>query len=117
MGLFDIFKKPAAPRELPEIGESDPVCPYCSGLIEQMPAKKKKCPHCGNFIYVRTRPKDQVKILVTDKQVEIIEEQWSIVNGTHKEYLARKQKIEAERSRLAEIFGQAPSDNDVKWAY
>lgn len=115
MGLFDIFKKSAAPRELPKIGVSDPVCPYCSGLLERKPAKKMKCPHCGKFIYVRTRPQDQVKVLVTDQQAEIIEEQWSIVNGTHEEYVAGKQKIEAERTRLAKQFGQAPSENDVKW--
>ena len=39
-----------------------------------------------------------MKVLVTDNQAELIEEQWSIVNGTHDEYLARKQKIEGERS-------------------
>jgi hypothetical protein len=56
-----------------------------------------------------------VKVLVTDQQAEFIEEQWSIVNGTHEEYLARKQKIEAERTRIAQQFGQAPSENNVKW--
>lgn len=115
MGLFDIFKKSAAPHGLPKIGVSDPVCPYCSGVLDKKPAKKKKCPHCGKFIYVRTRPQDQVKVLVTDQQAELIEEQWSIVNGTHDEYLAGKQRIEAERSRLAKQFGKEPSENDVKW--
>ena len=56
-----------------------------------------------------------MKVLVTDNQAELIEEQWSIVNGTHDEYLARKQKIEGERSRLAKQFSRAPSENDVKW--
>lgn len=116
MGLFDIFKKSAAPRGLAQIGVSGPNCPYCSGLLERKPTKKKKCPHCGKFIYVRTRPQDHVKVLVTDQQVELIEEQWSMINGTHEEYLAGKQKIEVERSRLAQQFGQAPSENDVKWS-
>ncbi len=56
-----------------------------------------------------------MKVLVTDKQAEQIEEQWSIVNGTHDEYLAGKQKVEKERSKLTEQFGKAPSENDVKW--
>jgi hypothetical protein len=56
-----------------------------------------------------------MKVLVTDQQAELIEEQWSIVNGTHDEYLARKQEIDGERSRLAKQFGRAPSENDVKW--
>ncbi len=115
MGLLDSMRQSLALRRLPKIGLSDPVCPYCYGHLEQKPAKKKKCPHCGKYIYVRTRPQDQMKVLVTDKQAELIEEQWSIVNRTHDEYLARKQEIEGERSRLAKQFGRAPSENDVKW--
>ena len=80
MGLLDSMRQSWALRGLPRIGLSDPVCPYCNGHLEQKPAKKKKCSHCGKYIYVRTRPQDQMKVLVTEKQAELIEEQWSIVN-------------------------------------
>ncbi len=33
--------------------KDDALCPYCSGLLEKAPARKKKCPHCGNYMYVR----------------------------------------------------------------
>jgi hypothetical protein len=56
-----------------------------------------------------------MKVFVTDQQAELIEEEWSIVNRTHDEYLARKQETDGERSRLAKQFGRAPSENDVKW--
>jgi len=115
MGLLDSMRQSWALRGLPRIGLSDPVCPYCNGHLEQKPAKKKKCSHCGKYIYVRTRPQDQMKVLVTEKQAELIEEQWTIVNGTHDEYLARRHEIEGERSRLAKQFGRPPSENDVKW--
>jgi hypothetical protein len=115
VGLFDIFKKSPAPCDLPIIGVAESVCPYCSRLLQRKPAKKTKCPQCGKFIYVRTRPQDQLKVLVTEQQADLLEEQWSLVKGTHGEYLAQKQKIEAERARLAKLFGTAPSENDIKW--
>jgi hypothetical protein len=30
-------------------------CPYCETLLKDIPKKKKKCPACGNYIYVRTK--------------------------------------------------------------
>lgn len=115
MGLFDLFKKSPVPCDMPIIGVSEAVCPYCSRLLQRKPAKKTKCPQCGKFIYVRTRPQDQLKVLATEQQADLIEEQWSIVNGAHGEYLAQKNKIEVECARLAKQFGKAPSENDIKW--
>ena len=28
-------------------------CPYCGGKLEKKPTRKKKCPHCSEFIMVR----------------------------------------------------------------
>jgi hypothetical protein len=110
-----MFVSSSVPHDLPIIGGSEPVCPNCSGLLRRKPAKKTKCPQCGKFIYVRTRPHDQLKVLVTEQQADLIEEQWSIVNGTHEVYLAQKRKTEAEQARLAKQFGKTPSENDIKW--
>lgn len=59
------------------IGCEDGVCPYCGVLLDNMPGRKKKCPACGEFIYVRTRPSDRVRVLVTEAQAEEIKAQWS----------------------------------------
>jgi DNA-directed RNA polymerase subunit RPC12/RpoP len=98
------------------IGNTEATCPHCNHALDKMPGRKKKCPHCGNFMFVRTRPRDEQRVLVTEDQAEQIEEQWSIVNGTHGEYLAEKKRVSEEKARLAKRFGKEPSDNDVAWS-
>jgi len=98
------------------IGNDGPVCPHCNSELEKMPGRKKKCPFCSNFIYVRTRPIDEKKVLVTEEQKEKIDEQWSIVNGTHKEFIARKKEYEKTKNELKRQHGKEPSDNEVQWA-
>jgi len=66
---------------LKEIGFVDAVCPYCSSALEKKPGRKKKCPDCANFIYVRTRPIDGERVLVTEAQAAEIERQWEIMSG------------------------------------
>ena len=66
--------------QLTAIGNIDSVCPYCGNRLEKKPGRKAKCPHCGNFIHVRTRPLDNKKVLVTEKQMEAINEQWGMVH-------------------------------------
>ena len=61
---------------LKSIGETD-KCPYCKKQQIKIPGRKKKCEFCGEFIYVRTRPSDRKKVLVTEKQVGDIERQWA----------------------------------------
>lgn len=34
--------------------DSTAGCPYCNETLDKVPKKKKKCPHCGNYIYVRS---------------------------------------------------------------
>ncbi|MCK4343305.1 MAG: hypothetical protein KAY37_16445 [Phycisphaerae bacterium] len=43
-------------------------------------------------------------------------EQWSIANGTHAEYLTKRNRVADEKARLAGRFGREPSDNDVAWS-
>lgn len=65
---------------------------------------------------VRTRPTDRKKIVIREDQAIIIEEQWSIANGTHDEFLAARRKHEAERNRLQKQLGREPSENEIDWA-
>jgi hypothetical protein len=120
MGLFDFIKdnNPASSSQpkLDKIGNVEAKCPHCNNSLTKKPAAKTKCRSCGNYIYVRTRPIDQEKVLVTEAQAEEIEEQWSIVNGTHGEYLASKQAFENEKATLGARFGKEPSKSDVEWS-
>lgn len=106
--------------KLPLVGNIETVCPYCDSSLEKRPGRKKKCPSCGEFIYVRTRPSDNQRVLVTEDQAEIIEEQWSIVNGTQKEFLRQKEEgkrvVAKERQELEKRFGSKPSDTDIEWS-
>ncbi len=104
-----------AKQGLPPVGNVDAVCPHCNQPLDKKPGSKKKCPHCGQLMYVRTRPGDDQKVLVTEEQAELIKEQWSIVRGTHDRYLAEKKRYDDEKARLRAQFGHKPSDNDVKW--
>jgi hypothetical protein len=114
MSILDIFKRKAK-ETTNEVGNIEPICPYCSKPLAKMPAKKKKCPECDNFIFVRTRPSDNKKVLVTEAQTELIKEQWTTANGTQEEYLKEKAEFIDTKERLAKQFGCAPSDNDVRW--
>lgn len=104
------------PNKLPDIGETSSVCPHCQQPLGTRPAKKKACPHCGQFIYVRTRPSDKKQVLVTEAQAEQIDEQWTIVNGTHEAYLRKRERFAKRSERLAKQHGHPVPENDVKWS-
>ncbi len=52
------------------------LCPYCGHAMPAMPARKKKCPSCDDFIYVRTDPCTGNKILLTEEGVKKNAEEW-----------------------------------------
>lgn len=97
------------------IGNVDAVCPHCNQPLDKKPGRKKQCPHCGQLMFVRTRPSDEKQVLVTEAQAEQIAEQWSIVNGTHEFYLAKKKDFADEKEKLRIRFGSEPSERDVRW--
>ena len=100
----------------PLFGLVDAVCPYCETVLQDKPGRKKKCPYCRNFIYVRTRPSDKEKVLLREDQLLELEEQWSIANGTHKQFIATQLRLRDVSDQLRERFGREPSGNDVQWA-
>ncbi len=119
--LSKVQKPPEEERIPPllEIGELNAVCPYCGVELKKKPGRKTKCRDCGNFIYVRTRPIDQNKILIREDQIEQIEEQWAIANGNYDEYCRDKEeaqrRLESARNVLKQRFGKDPSEGDVQW--
>ena len=98
------------------VGNKDPICPYCDDELDKMPGRKKKCLSCENFIYVRTSPKDKVKILIREDQIDVIEELWSIENGTHDQYIAEKIERAKVKKSLTEKWNLAPSEEDIRWS-
>jgi hypothetical protein len=104
----------SGPSQFAAIGNTEVVCPYCRNRLDKKPGRKKKCPHCANFIYVRTRPLDNQKVLVTEEQREVIEEQWSIVNGTHDDYIAERRARKEKGLRLARQFAREPTEEEIR---
>lgn len=116
MGLFNFFKQTTGANDNYNIKDARKAeCPYCNKALEKIPAKKTECPFCRKFMYVRTRPKDNARVVVTKSEAEKIEEDWAIVSGTHDSFVAEKEKIEKEREILKKRFGKDPSENDVRW--
>ncbi|MFZ4526085.1 MAG: hypothetical protein ACOYOE_11185 [Chlorobium sp.] len=109
-------RRSAASNPLVDIGNTDPVCPYCEAILDKMPGRKKKCPSCGEFICVRTRPSDKKKILIKEDQILVVEEQWAIANGVHEQFLAELKAYNDERETLINKLGKEPSENDVRWS-
>ena len=93
-------------------------CPYCKKALDKIPNRKIKCPHCGEFMYVRTRPKDNARVVVVKAEADKIEEEWARIHD-HDRFFARgpsrKEKFEKERERLRKVFGKEPSERDVIW--
>ncbi|MEO0114614.1 MAG: hypothetical protein ABIK93_03970 [candidate division WOR-3 bacterium] len=56
--------------------ESELTRPYCKKFLPQMPTRKKKCPFCQNYIFVRTLPKTKEKVLVTNEDAKKIDVEW-----------------------------------------
>ncbi|MEW4452022.1 hypothetical protein AB1L30_04990 [Bremerella sp. JC817] len=115
MGLFNLLKTLFSSKQV-AIGNTDPVCPYCEHRLDKMPGRKKKCPACAKSMLVRTRPSDRKKILIKEDQAVLIEEQWSIANGTHDEFLAARRDHQLERARLQKQLRRNPSSNEVEYS-
>lgn len=113
--LFAKKENSAKPTEPEDLRKAE--CPCCHNPLKKVPGAKTKCPNCGKYMFVRTRPKDNARVLVTKEDADTIDEEWSIVAGTHDSYIAEKDIYKKEQKDLRKRFGgQEPSDDDVKWS-
>ncbi len=80
-----------------------------------MPQRKTKCIACGNFVLVRTRPTDKKRVLVTEEQAHLLEEQWSIAADRARLLSMNREGYDEERERLRAKFGGEPRPEDVLW--
>jgi hypothetical protein len=93
------------------------VCPSCGFGLNKVPGAKTKCPHCAAFMYVRTDPETNSRVVVTAERAEEIEDEWSKINGTWEYRQEEKRRYAATKEQLTKNFkGVVPSDNDVKWS-
>lgn len=92
MGIFDIFRLNSNNiKSLKQKDERKAECPNCSEKLEKIPGAKTKCPHCGKYMFVRTRPKDNIRVVVTEIEADRIDEEWSIINNVHSSFIAKKE--------------------------
>jgi hypothetical protein len=75
------FKKLFEPNKHKSIQKLE--CPYCFVPLLKLPSRKTKCTSCLMYMYVRTRPSDQKKVIVTKEGAEKIDQEWSIINGNY----------------------------------
>ena len=66
----------ARPR-LSDIGRLGSDCPYCERALPKRPERKTACPYCGEWIYVRSRPLDRARVLLTGQQASQVEAEWT----------------------------------------
>ena len=83
-------------------------CPYCKQGLGKVPTQKTKCPHCGNFIFVRRGN------LVTEKGPEDADETYGDILHL-RPFGVTEGQFEATRKELKLQFNQDPSANDVAW--
>lgn len=62
---------------LRELGQVADVCPTCAAALTLRPNRKAKCPHCGAFIFCRTRPFDGAHVLLKASELAALEEDWA----------------------------------------
>jgi DNA-directed RNA polymerase subunit M/transcription elongation factor TFIIS len=118
MGFFDFLRPRTNDKTKPytPMDQRKAECPHCGNGLTKVPGSRTKCPHCSQFMYVRTRSKDGARVVVTKAEAEKIEEEWSIVAGTHDQFVADKAEFEQQKEVLRGRFGgREPSDEDVRW--
>ena len=80
------------------------TCPYCGVKLEKIPKRKKKCPECGDYIFVRKGK------LYTEEEKDIRD--WLM----RVEHLGiTREMFNKTREELSQEFGAVASVNDTAW--
>ncbi|MDD3723136.1 MAG: hypothetical protein PHW92_11765 [Lutibacter sp.] len=111
MGLFNFIKL----NKNKDLRKSE--CPYCKNVLEKIPGKKTKCKNCSNFIIVRTTPKDNNRVLVTEEDARKIDLEWAKINGTYDNIIKEENELNEIREGMRKKYGKNPSERVVMWSY
>lgn len=95
---------------------SETLCPHCGSAFDRPPQRKTKCKSCGNVVFVRTRPKDRQRVLVTPEQAAALEEEWSQQYEYARVIRTARPGFDAEKAALTQKFGGTPKNTDVTWS-
>jgi hypothetical protein len=105
---------PNESNSMVEVGSTEKNCPYCSVVLAKFPGRKTKCKACQNYIYVRTRPSDEQRILVKESELVRVEELWAIKNGTYEDFLSNRKEYDDEKEFLCRKLNREPTDLDIQ---
>ena len=114
-----IGSKPTPLSEIIDENEPPVACPYCHKTLAKMPKAKKKCPECGQIMYIKSLPTDRKKRLIREEQLADIEEQWAHYYRSKKvqEYMRMNNISTSRYDQIYESLklkhGAEPSDKDV----
>jgi len=106
---------PETSTEYTTIGNADPICPYCGHRFEKMPGRKKECPECKKTFFVRTRPLDNKKVLVTSDQAIEVNRQNEIRTGQFDE--RQQRSYSTVRRDVQTRLGREPTNYEVMSAF
>lgn len=91
------------------------VCPNCGSELKKVPVRKTRCPHCRQFMFVRTRPTDRARVIVSEEESKRIDFEWDQLYEA-RDIEESDYNIEEEKEKLRKTFGQEPTLRDVRWA-
>lgn len=110
-----------------DLGNPHNACPNCGAELARRPGRKARCPHCGSFIYVRTRPLDRQRVLLTESDAETVQRQWGLLGmalrvpeGTESADLIQQLAEHAARSkwglyRNAKLYLSGLAESEFRW--
>ena len=78
--LKNFFETKIRPRLNKQLGTDTPNCPYCGIPLSKMPVRATVCKSCKNKFYVRTRPYDEKKIIMTEKDIQELDAEWKLIS-------------------------------------
>lgn len=81
-----------------------PECPYCAAALESTPTRKKKCPHCGKYIFVL-----EGKLVTEDDAA--ISDMLARLSG----FGVTRKDFDNQRKQLSNRFGFTAPVNDTFW--
>lgn len=121
MGFFDLFKKeckvivstpaPIIPVEIIDLRKAE--CPECHEKLKKVPGAKTKCPHCLKLMFVRTTPKTNTRVIVTQDEANLIDDEWAVINGTIGDVIEARYEHYAVKEQMKSDNGVEPSEYEI----
>lgn len=115
MKLFKSLFGSDSESRFADIGNLDAVCPYCGNSLKTKPRSKKKCPHCGEHIYVMSRPSDGKRILLTADEKQRLSRERARHHDLEHMSPEWKRAYNKAWASLERQCGFAPEHGDVQW--